>query len=223
MKEMKYIFLFICVLFGAVGIAQAQQLRRVHFEPDEIADASHDSIAEQRIFGNISIGGGAFSGFGTSFNYGFTNVNLMYKVSDRLNVGGGIGLSHGFGEADIHLHRFERSFAPRRKQADYLYLDGAYHVNDRMTVYASVFYQQGTLFPLYGDIDAYALGVSAAMRYRIGNKSYLGLYLQYLRSEGMPPFYGYGYDGLTGCGRNLIPMYSSPFACRQMSFDMVGF
>lgn len=222
---MKRLFIILIMMLNVVGLIQAQGLHRVYFSPEETADVAKNSTDAdrdvQQVHGSVGFGGGVLSGFGHTLGYGFAHAELSYRISDNFVMAGGFGRAIGFDDMAVHWSQPERSFAPRRRQASNVHLEGLYKVNDRLTVAAAVFYQEGTLLPLPGSLDAYALGISAAMRYRLGDNKYLGLYLQYVRSEGMPFFYGY--DDLAGWGSGLSPMMGGPFACRHLLFDMADF
>lgn len=199
--------LFVLLVLGGFAAARAQGVHRVYFKPDEVADVSDsvhgDSVIApiERLHGSIGLGTGVISGWGHTLGYTYFNPELTYRVSDRLKLGFGMGIAKGFDYGEMHIRNDERSLAPRKhKRANYMHLDGVFAVNDRLTVAAAVFMMHGNMHPWMCDVPAgYAVGASAAMRYRFGNDNYMSLYMEYIHSENMPlmPYY-YGYGAWGG-------------------------
>lgn len=206
-----------------MAVAQERSLHRIYFVSDEVADVSYsDSLwldPPQRLHGRIGLGGGVVSGFGHTAGYTFVMPELSYRISDRLALGGGIGMMQGTADIAPRLQGMgERSLAPRRrKMLNSMHLDATFQPNERLTVAASVFMMQGNLLPLLrpDTPDGYALGASAALHYRFDDNRYLSLYIEYIRGENMP-LWPYG----APWGMECWPYYSmaGPTGCRHIGF-----
>lgn len=179
MNEMRKLLLLSIFILASIGL-QAQYAK--------------DSVSKWDY--HLTVGTGVVSDFDNQVKgYYMIAPEIEYNPNSRWSIKAGFNAISDM-DSYVFKGREPRSLAPRKNSSTAVgvHLSAQYQVNDRLWLGATVFHIGGqsslmyTFNPYYGwqfgaPVDLGITGMSADMRYRIGDSSYLDLHISVMRDQ----------------------------------------
>lgn len=172
-----------------------------------LATAQSDSVADSKLTPHFSLGTGVFSWNGDVRPYTSVGAQFDYKLNDKWTIGAGFQVYNEWNRSGYELRGHQpRSLAPVKRNTSLISLNAnvRYKVNPRLDLALSLFHVGGQLNPVWPHMSERYVdvtGIDAAMRYRIGEDSYLHIHFSYYRDSngalgamGYPYLWGYGWN-----------------------------